>query len=296
MKKIKKLFGGIDLTWKKLIIFAVIAAIYTAVMALIPITYDTSFRDIAATLEWWILFGVIIISNSKSPKDSALKCFVFFLISQPLIYLIQVPFSFQGWHLFSYYKYWFIWTLFTIPMGFIGYYIKKDNIFSMIILLPMLILLSILGLGFLKNAIENFPHHLLSFIFCFAAIALIILGVLNKKKNIIISFSVIGVFTILYFLISNGILFDMYKEYESYNDLNEYGITLSDEYYISGFISEKQGSTEIIKQGDKYVIKFNGVKNTTYKFSISSEKDDLHRFEYHFDEDGKLVLEEVTDN
>ena len=42
--------------------------------------------------------------NSKSPVDSAIKCFLFFLISQPLIYLIQVPFSSQGWHIFVYYK------------------------------------------------------------------------------------------------------------------------------------------------------------------------------------------------
>ena len=48
----KKIFGGINLTWKKLIIFAIIAAVYTATMAIIPITKDTSFRDIAVTLEW----------------------------------------------------------------------------------------------------------------------------------------------------------------------------------------------------------------------------------------------------
>ena len=83
------------MSWKKLIIFAICTAVYTATMAIIPIAKDTSFRDIAATLEWWILFGVIIICNSKSPKDSALKCFIFFLISQPLIYLLQVPFSWQ---------------------------------------------------------------------------------------------------------------------------------------------------------------------------------------------------------
>ena len=82
----KKLFGGINLTWKKLIIFSVIVAIYTAVMAIIPVTQDTSFRDISATLEWWILFGVIIIYNSKSNLDSALKCFVFFFFfNTPII-------------------------------------------------------------------------------------------------------------------------------------------------------------------------------------------------------------------
>ena len=291
----KKLFGEIDLTWKKLIIFAIIIAIYTATMAIIPITKDTSFRDIATTLEWWILFGIIIISNSKSPKDSALKCFVFFLISQPLIYLIQVPFSWQGWHLFSFYKYWFIWTLLTIPMGYIGYYIKKDNIISVIILLPMLILLSILGVGFFSSTIEKFPHHILSGIFCFTAIILIILGVLNKKKNIIISFAIIILFTIGYILISNGILFDTYKKYEVYENLNKYNITLSDEYYISGFFSTEQGSAEIIKKDGKYVLKLTGIKNTTYKFGISRENDKQLRFEYHFDDYGKLVLKQTNE-
>ena len=291
----KKLFGGIDLTWKKLIIFAVVVAAYTAAMAIIPFTHDTSFRDIAATLEWWILFGVIIICNSKSNLDSALKCFVFFLISQPLIYLLQVPFSWQGWNLFSYYKYWFIWTLLTIPMGYIGYYIKKDNIFSVIILLPMLILLAIMGIGFFGSALASFPHHLLSGIFCFMAITLIILGVLNKKKNIILSFAVIIIFTIGYVLISNGILFDTYKKYETYEDLKEYGITLSDEYYVSGFFATEQGTAELIEKDGKYVLKLTGIKNAIYKFGISSEDDTQLRFEYYFDNDGKLVLEKVDE-
>ena len=291
----KKIFGGIDLTWKKLIIFAIITAVYTAIMAIIPITKDTSFRDIAATLEWWILFGVIIISNSKSPLDSALKCFIFFLISQPLIYLLQVPFSWQGWHLFSYYKYWFIWTLFTIPMGYIGYYIKKDNILSVIILLPMLLLLAIIGIGFFDSAISNFPHHLLSGLFCFAAIILIVLGVLNKKKNIIISFSLIIIFTTLYVLITNGILFDTYKKYEVYEDLEEYGITLSNEYYISGFFSTEQGTAEITLQDGKYVLKLTGIKKGTYKFGISKEDDKQKIFEYCFDDNGKIILKQFDE-
>ena len=294
MEKIKKIFGGINLSLKKIIIFAIISAVYTATMAIIPITKDTSFRDIAATLEWWILFGVIIICNSKSPKDSALKCFIFFLISQPLIYLLQVPFSWQGWNLFSYYKYWFIWTLLTIPMGYIGYYIKKDNIFSIIILLPMLILLAIIGIGFLSSTLENFPNHLLSSIFCFTAIILIILGVLNKKKNIIITFAIIITFIIGYVLISNGILLDTYKKYEAYEDLKEYGITLSDEYYVSGFFSTEQGTAELIEKEGKYVLKLTGIKNATYKFGIASEDDKQIMFEYYFDDNGKLELEQVN--
>ena len=85
----KKLFGGINLTWKKLVVFSIFAGIYTAVMAMLPIAKDTSFNDLTVTFEVWIFFGIFIIMNSKSPKDSALKCFIFFLISQPLVYLVQ---------------------------------------------------------------------------------------------------------------------------------------------------------------------------------------------------------------
>ena len=236
---LKKLFGGIDLTWKKLIIFALIAAVYTATMAIIPITRDTSFRDIAGTFEWWILFGVIIICNSKSPLDSALKCFVFFLISQPLIYLLQVPFSWQGWQLFSYYKYWFIWTLFTFPMGYVGYYIKKDNILSAIILTPMLILLAITGLGFFSSMMEKFPYHLLSFIACFAMIIVIVLGVLGKTKLKVFCFGMVIIVIIGYVFLKGGLS----DEYEVYKSLQDYN--LSGDVIVSSFNGTKKGKVEV---------------------------------------------------
>ena len=136
-KLMQKLFGGIDLTWPKLILFAIIAGVLTAVIAIIPALLYTSFHAITATFEVWILFGILIILNSKSNLDSALKCFVFFLISQPLVYLIQVPFSWQGWGLFQYYRYWFIWTVLCLPMGYIGYYMKQDKWWGYLILLPL---------------------------------------------------------------------------------------------------------------------------------------------------------------
>ena len=73
-----KVFGGINLTWPKVIIAAVIAGVITAVMAIIPQFHNTSFIGITVSFEVWILFGIIIILNSKSNLDSALKCFVFF--------------------------------------------------------------------------------------------------------------------------------------------------------------------------------------------------------------------------
>ena len=140
MQAIKKLFGGIDLTWPKLFVAAIVAGVFTAVVAIIPALHDTSFHTITVTFEVWILFGILIIMNSKSNLDSALKCFVFFLISQPLVYLIQVPFSIQGWGLFGYYRYWFIWTILCFPMGFIGYWMKKDKWWGYLILLPMIVI------------------------------------------------------------------------------------------------------------------------------------------------------------
>ena len=73
-----KVFGGINLTWQKVIIAAVIAGVITAVIAIIPQLRYTSFIGITVTFEVWILFGIIIIMNSKSNLDSELMCFVFF--------------------------------------------------------------------------------------------------------------------------------------------------------------------------------------------------------------------------
>ena len=200
MEKIKKLFGGINLTWKKLILFAVMAGVYTAIMAILPITRNTSFEDITVYFEVWILFGIIIIMNSNSPKDSALKCFVFFLISQPLVYLLQVPFSALGWGIFGFYRYWFIWTLLTIPMGYIGYYMKLDKWWGLLILTPILLLLGYHYANYLGRVIFFFPRHLLSALFCFASILLYPQVIFNDKKVKSIGL----VISILILLLSSG--------------------------------------------------------------------------------------------
>ena len=67
----------------------------------IPTLYDTSFRDIAVTYEWWVLFAVLIVSNCKSAREAGMKCLVFFLISQPIIYLVELPTL--GWDKALYY-------------------------------------------------------------------------------------------------------------------------------------------------------------------------------------------------
>ncbi|MBQ7637647.1 MAG: hypothetical protein IJS90_01935 [Clostridia bacterium] len=189
----KKLFGKLEISWWKLVLFAVICGVYTGVMALIPMARDTSFQDITMTFEWWILFAIIIIVNSKTPLDSALKVFVFFLISQPLVYLVQVPFSPEGFGLFRYYPSWFKWTLLTFPMAFVGHYMKKDKWWGLVILAPMLVFLGYHYYNFFGEAVHFFPNHLLSAIFCAATMIIYPLFIFSDKKIRIIGvvFSVV---------------------------------------------------------------------------------------------------------
>ena len=202
MKKLtNKLFGGLKMSWLNVILFAVATAVYTSAMMIFVRPIDLSFRDIGATFECWILFAIIIMTNCKKPLESALKTFVFFLISQPLIYLFQVPFSEMGWGLFGYYRYWFIWTLLTLPMAFVGWYLKKRNWVSVLILSPMILLLASHGVGFIQSAIKNPPYHLLSGIFCFAQIILYPFALFDKKRDKILTL-VIGLLCTLAVLIS----------------------------------------------------------------------------------------------
>lgn len=235
--KMKKLFGGINLTWKKLIIFAVIAAIYTAIVASIPALKYTSLTTIVTTFEVWILFGILIIMNSKSSKESALKCFVFFLISQPLIYLLQVPFSWQGWHLFSYYKYWFIWTILCLPMGYIGYYMKKDKWWGYLILFPIILLLAYSYNTYLAYFMFSYPKYILITLFCIATMIIYPLYIFKNKKiqitGIIISCILIAVITVLNLL--NPLIYstDVLSNSEKNHFDDTYKVDLEDSKYGS---------------------------------------------------------------
>ena len=177
----KKIFGGINLTWPKLIILAIVAGIYTAIMAMLPIAKDTSFSDLTVTFEVWIFFGIFIIMNSKSAKDSALKCFIFFLISQPLVYLVQDTINHSSLFL-TYYRFWVVWTIACIPMGFIGYYMKKDKWWGLLILAPMLLFTAVEYSGYLSRTMFSFPRHLLTTIFCMGALIIYPLAIFENKK------------------------------------------------------------------------------------------------------------------
>ena len=169
---LRKLFGGLDLTWPKVIAAAVIAGVIAGVIAFLPVFQYTSFHALTVSMEVWILFGIILIMNSKSNMNSALKCFVFFLISQPLVYLVQVPYSALGWGIFGYYRYWFIWTVLCLPMGYIGYYMKKGKWWGYLILLPMIILTAFSYSTYFADYLFCMPRYILICLFCVCAMIL----------------------------------------------------------------------------------------------------------------------------
>ena len=185
-----KVYGGIDMKWWKVIVFAAAAAVLTSVFLILPIFQNTSFVQVGSSFEAWIFFAVILMANCKTPMESALKTFVFFLISQPLIYLLQVPFSWQGWALFGYYKTWFIWTLLTLPMAFVGWYIRKRNWLSLLILSPVLVFLTLNYVNAFLFTTRHFPRLLVMALFCLGQVVLYLYVFTEKLRQRLAGFFV----------------------------------------------------------------------------------------------------------
>ena len=215
-------------------------------MAMIPITKNTSFRDISISFEVWILFGILIIMNSKSAKDSALKCFVFFLISQPLVYLVQDVINNSNLFV-TYYRFWILWTIATIPMGFIGYYMKKDKWWGLLILIPMLAFLGLHYGDFLGETIFYFPYHLLSALFCIITMIIYPIYIFKNKKiritGLIVSLIIIIAMTFI--TLFSGIVYHTtiltsHGEAGAVFD-NTYKVYLEDDKYGKVYIKYDEG-------------------------------------------------------
>lgn len=258
--------------------------VYTAIMA-VCVPDGNSFHDIAVTEEWWILPAILIIVNCKKPLEAALKTFVFFLISQPIVYLVQVPFSSMGWGLFMYYPYWFKITFLTLPGAFVGWYIKKDKWYSGIIISVMTALLVFEGVNRFNSFLETPPNHIITAIYCFAVAPLLIFAILKKKEPRIIASAI----TVAALVIS--IYFGSIEPYETYNNtfLRENEIVLVGEPQITMWSGEAEGGVEIIKYDEGYNFKISGYRGKKYYFDITDSKE-TYEFEYYYDENLQTVI------
>lgn len=179
------LFGGIEMTWKRLLLLSVAAGIISGGLLCIPVLEDTSLTDNGTSFEWWIFLAIVIITNCKKPLEAACKTFIFFLISQPLIYLVQVPFCWLHWGIFGYYPEWFLMTLLTFPGAFLGWFVTKKKWYSLLILSPMLYMLAATCMGYLHGTLYVPPRHILTELFCVAVMFAPVLGIFEDKRLII---------------------------------------------------------------------------------------------------------------
>ena len=288
----EKLFGGIKMTWWKVTIFAAVTAAFTALMMLLPFTKDTSFREISSGVECWVLFAIIIMTNCEKPLESALKTFAFFAMSQVLIFLFQVPFSEMGLELLGNIPHRLLLSLFTFPMAFAGWYLKKKNWLSFAILLPMLLLLSFYGAAFVKDMTDHFPCHLISVIVCFGQIFLYIYVFFDDKIKQLIAL-VLSVAVTAVVLVFTG-LTDITMEYplpDAPELSDSASAAVKDAAVCTAQLFRYENSDDVyvslhfINYGDTEMYITDG--SNIYQYSISLEKTD---------DDPYLLTIERTDN
>lgn len=195
----KRIFGSWHMTWLRVILFAMAAGIYTGLVMLPPFLKETSFQDIGISYEWWVIFAVVLVVHCRRGWEAMLKCFVFFLISQPLVYLVEILFGAlefsQGW--LYYRSIWLPMTFLTLPGGFIAYFCKKQNPLGAVILGLGNTIQAVMALHYFGVAFQHFPRHLLSALVSLASIFVMSFCIQKQRKNQIISLLVPLVLAIL---------------------------------------------------------------------------------------------------
>ncbi len=209
MKTTEKQWIKRPFSWGFVVLFSVIIGVIVGVLDCIPALYDSSFTDPALTFDVWIPLAIFVVLGGKNTVDAAAKCFVFFLISQPLIYLVEIACDvFIGGADFAtvFHQYfvtyyvgggWIWWTFLTIPGGAIAYQVKRDNTLSAVIL--AVATGSLVGLGLYQAFYvlpSTFPRHLLSVIFCLGMAFALCFMVLKKKDTRLLAVAITAVATL----------------------------------------------------------------------------------------------------
>ena len=184
----RRLYGNLKMSWLTVILFAVAAGVYTGGIMLVDALKDTSFQDIGISHEWWVIFAVIIVVNCEKNWEAMLKCFVFFMISQPLVYAVEVLFGPLTLNkAIHYYLIWLPMIVLTLPGGLIAYYCKKQNPLGAVILGLGNTIQALFGVYYFARAAASFPRHLLSGVVCFGSMLLMSFCIQKTRRYRLIS-------------------------------------------------------------------------------------------------------------
>ena len=202
---LSKIIKAKELSYKHIIIFAIICgvlcgAILDVEFLKIPAIQYNSLFNIGVCFEFWIFATMVIISRTKKPLEAAIKVFLFFLISQPLVYLVKVPFDARGWGTFVDYSGWFIWTLLTFPGAFIAWFTNKKNSVSIAIFMVAILFLSYEFAQHFNVMISHFPFQILACAFILFQIGCYVMSFKGKRRivfGILCALSIVAI-TVLF--------------------------------------------------------------------------------------------------
>lgn len=169
----RKLFGGWHISWPQVLVFAACAGVYTGLINQLPAVADTSLTDIVVTYECWVLFAAIVALNCETVLEAALKTFVFFAISQPLVFAVELPvIGFAAAR--SYLASWLVPIALTLPGGAVAWLMGRNRWYSSLIAAVGVAFLGMLAATHLLSCLANPPRHLLSALFCVALAAVFV--------------------------------------------------------------------------------------------------------------------------
>lgn len=209
MSETKKPLLKNPFSWGFIVLFSLVVGLVVGVLDCIPFLKDTSFTDPALTFDVWIPLAIFVVLGGKNTLDAALKCFVFFLVSQPVIYLVEIAYDYfvnggvlsELFHQYFVMYYlgagWLKWTLLTLPGGAIAYQVKRDNVPAAVILAVATGGLAGLGMNYVFEMLpSSFPRHLISTVFCFVMAFALCFMVLKKKNTRMLAVAITAVATI----------------------------------------------------------------------------------------------------
>lgn len=181
MATLRKLFGEIDLTWPKVIVFALVAGAYTGAVNQVPFLANTSFTDIAVSYEWWVLFAVIVAVNCEKPLEAGLKTLAFFAISQPVVFLVELPTigTSAAW---TYLNHWLIPIVCTLPGGMVAHLMKRADALGAAVTIIAIAFLGTHTASYALTFMQSPPNHLLTVVFCLAQMVAYALVFLSTAK------------------------------------------------------------------------------------------------------------------
>ncbi len=184
-KRLRNPFGDLGMSWPAVVLFAVVVGVYTGTVASIPALEGTSFSDIAYYFEWWVIFAFIIAANCKGGWESAAKTLAFFLVSQPVIYVVRVLAGSLDLQvaLMAYRATWGPATLLTLPGGLVAHLIRRQDALGGAVLGLGNAIQVFMGAFYVAMVLKDPPFHLLSAAVCFGSIFAMTFLVQRRGRN-----------------------------------------------------------------------------------------------------------------